>query len=118
MNIFLNQKYYNSISNLIDIAVPIIDLLSPIKYSPHQKYDNRYFFNCIIDFIESGCYWSSYKGTINYPIDGKYLNQIHNKYVKKDVYEAINKQLLQTYLKKNKAKKLKEQIIDSSFYSK
>jgi hypothetical protein len=115
MNNFL--KYNNLIDNsyLIKLAVPIIDFLVPIKYSPNKKFDNRYFFTCIIDFIKNNTYWSRYKGSIDNPIDGKYLNQIHNKYVKKGVYDAINKELLNIYLKKNKSIKLKNQIIDSSF---
>ena len=117
MNNLFKYNNFNSNFDLIDFAVPIIDLLSPIKYSPHQKYDNRYFLTCIINFIETGVSWSNYKGTINYPINGKYLNQIHNKYLKKGIYEEINKQLLTKYLNKNKAIKLKEQIIDSSFIS-
>ena len=115
MNNFL--KYNNSINDsyLIDLAVPIIDILAPIKYSPNKKFDNRYFFTCIIDFIKNSTYWSRYKGFIDYPINGKYLNEIHNRYIKKGVYEAINKQLLNIYLKKNKSVKIKNQIIDSSF---
>jgi hypothetical protein len=43
------------------------------------------------------------------------LNKIHNKYVNNGVYEAINKALLEKYLKTNKENKTIVQIIDSSF---
>jgi len=49
------------------------------------------------------------------PIDGKYLNQIHNKFLRNNVYDEINKQLLNRYLKAGKEHKLKYQCIDSSF---
>lgn len=103
------------INKLIDLAVPIIDLILPIKYSPHQKYDHKYFLICLIDFTTKNVSWNKYKGTIFHPINGKYLNQIHNKYVKYGVYNEINKQLLNNYLKKNREVKLKYQIVDSSF---
>jgi len=35
--------------------------------------------------------WNKYIGFENFPIRGKYLNQIHNKLVNNDVYEEINK---------------------------
>ena len=117
MNNLKNYKNLVTNFNLIDFAVPIIEFLLPIKYSPNQKYDNRYYITCIIDFINTGTSWNKYKGTIDHPIDGKYLNQIHNKFVKANVYEEINKQLLQKYLQKGKETKLRYQIIDSSFIS-
>jgi len=100
---------------LIKIAVPILDLLNPIKYSPNKKYDNKYFFTCILDFLNTHVSWNKYKGVQNYPISGKYLNQIHNKYIACGAYDEINKQMLNKYLKKGKETKLKHQIIDSTF---
>jgi len=44
-------------------------------------------------------YWNKFKGTNEYPIKGKYLNQIHNKYVKKGVYREIHKEILKKYIK-------------------
>src|ERR1700729_2678184 len=87
----------------------------PIGNSPNQKYDNKYFLICLIDFLKSGFCWTRYNGTPEFPIKGKYLNQIHNKYVKNNVYEEIEKQLKNKYLKHNREPKLKIQIIDSSF---
>jgi hypothetical protein len=101
--------------NFIDFATPIIDLICPIGNSPNQKYDNEYFLTCIIDFLKSGFCWTRYNGTPEFPIKGKYLNQIHNKYVNNNVYEEIEKQLKNKYLKHNREPKLKIQIIDSSF---
>jgi len=103
------------IQKLIDIAVPIIDLYLPVQYSPNGEYDNRYFFICLLDFTCNRVSWRKYKGSITHPINGVYLNQIHNKYVKNGIYEKIFEQVLSKYLKNNKEKKLKYQIIDSSF---
>ena len=102
--------------DFINMATPIIDFMVPIKYSPAGKYTNKYFFTCLIDFIETGVYWTKYRGTIDFPIDGKYLNGIHNNDVKNNVYEEINKQLLDIYLETGKEIKLKHQNLDSSFF--
>jgi hypothetical protein len=96
-------------------VVPIVDLLLPVKYSPNGKYDNRYFLMCIIDLTLNGVSWRRYKGSPSHPIDGCYLNEIHNNYKRNGVYEAINKQILNRYLKKGKEDKLRYQIIDSTF---
>jgi len=50
--------------NIIDFAVPIIDLICPIKYSPNGLYNNKYFLTCLIDFIKMGVSWNTYRGTI------------------------------------------------------
>ena len=55
-------KYYKKY-NFIDDVVPIIDLLSPIKYSPNQKYDNKYFLICLIDFINNSSSWSCWNAS-------------------------------------------------------
>jgi hypothetical protein len=94
----------------INFCLPIVNFLSPVHESNSLKYDNKYFLVCIIDFLKTGCYWSRYRGTISYPINGKYLNQIHNKWQKKGVFKEINKQCLEKYLKEGKEKKLKYQM--------
>ena len=101
--------------NLIDFAVPIIDILCPVKYSPNGKYDNRYFFTCLIDLLDTGVSFNKYKGTHEFLIRGKYLNEIHNKYIKRGVYDQIQKEILTKYLKTDRESKLKYQIIDSTF---
>lgn len=109
--------------DFIDFAVPIIDLLCPIKYSPNGKYDNRYFFKCIIEFLETQVNWQKYKGAKELSIKGNkeisvkgtYLNEIHNKYVKYGVYDQIHKQITILYLKTDRESKLKFQMEDSSF---
>lgn len=106
----LNKKF-----DFINFAIPIIDLLSPIKESPNRKYDNKYFLICLIDFVMNRVSWNKYTGTIHYPINGKYLNQVHNRWIRLNIYEEINKQLLNRYLKTGKEHKLKYQMIDSSF---
>ncbi len=100
---------------MINFSVPIIDSLCPIKYSPNTKYDNRYFYTCILDFVDKQVSWRKYKGTHEDPINGKYLNKIHNKYVKAGVYKKINEQILIKYLSNGREKKLTCQVIDTSF---
>jgi len=100
---------------LINFSVPIIDSLCPIKYSPNTKYDNSSFYTCILDFVDKQVSWRKYKGTHEYPINGKYLNKIHNKFVKYGVYNKINEQILIKYLSTEREKKLKYQAIDTSF---
>jgi len=68
-----------------------------------------------MDFLKKNVSWTQYKGFDNLPISGKYLNQIHNKYVKNNIYEEINRQLLNKYLSTDREKKLKYQCIDSTF---
>lgn len=106
----LNIKF-----DLISFAVPIIDSIIPLKYSPNRKYDNKYYFICLLDIINCGYNWSKYRGTLEYPISGKYLNSIHNKFVKNGIYEKINEEILKKYLSKGKEQKLKYQYIDSTF---
>jgi len=111
LNELIKLKHFS----LIDFAVPIVDFLHPIKYSPNGKYNNEYFLVCILDFIEKNVSWSKYKGTIDNPINGLYLNQIHNRFCKEGIYDEIEKQLKKKYLQTDKESKLKYQIIDSSF---
>lgn len=106
----LNKRY-----DMISFVVPIIDELSPIGNSPNQKYDNEYFLICLMDFVKKAVSWSKYQGTIDYPISGKYLNQIHLKWVRKGVYKAFNRQLIVEYLKNGKGEKIKNQSLDSTF---
>lgn len=88
--------------NLIDFAVPIIDLLCPVKYSPNGKFDNKYFLISLLYFCEKNVSWNKYEGSIKYPIKGKYLNQIHNTYVKNKVYDQVFKEIVDKYLKTGK----------------
>ena len=115
MNYLRNFTNNDKNFDFISFAVRIIDLSIPIKSSPNQKYDHRYFLTCLIDFVKTSHSWNKFKGSLEFPINGKYLNQIHNKYIKHDVYNEINRQLLNKYLKESKELKLKYQIIDSSF---
>src|SRR5580698_8777207 len=119
----INIEFLKNIDlqKFIDSIVPIINILSPIKYSPNAKYDNRYFITCILDLTINGVYWSRYTSSIPSPIEGKscikgkYLNEIHHKYIKNGVYDAINKQLLSRYLKNGREEKLKYQVMDTSY---
>ena len=109
------QDYKKFGINLLSIAIPIINLLCPIKYSPNGIYDNEYFFLCLMDFLHSGVYWVRYKGFPGHPIKGKYLNSIHQRYVKNDVYKKIHEAVLKKYLSTGREIKLTTQSIDSSF---
>ncbi len=51
-------------------------------------------------------------------IKAKYLNQIHNLYVKYGVCDFINSYILIKNLKHGKEKKLKYQMIDTTFIQK
>src|ERR1700738_4796450 len=109
----INKKLINKITkqdsnfDLINFTYPIIDYIVPLKYSPNRKYTNKYFFICLVNFIESGAtVWTRYNGTVEYPISGKYLNQIHNYYVNNGVYNAINTALVKKYLSTGKEMKL------------
>ena len=82
------------INKLIDIAVPIINLMIPIKYSPNGEYSHQDFLTLLIDYTSKNVSWRKYKGTIDCPIDGRYLNANHNNYVKNGVYDEINRQAL------------------------
>ena len=108
----IKKKYAD---NFLNIAYQIADILCPIKYSHNAKYDNKYFMICIIDFLECATYWRRYKGTLEYPIDGRYLNKIHNKYVKAGVYVELERQCRNRYLALDKESKMKIQITDTSF---
>ena len=55
----------------------------PIKYSPNGEYTHRDFLTCLIDYATKNVSWRKYKGTIDCPIDGRYLNAIHNIYTTK-----------------------------------
>jgi hypothetical protein len=118
--IFPNLKKFSELKrhssfNLVNFSLPIVDFMNPVKSSPSQKYDNKYFLICLFDFLNNNVSWNKYKGTSDYPINGKYLNQIHNKFQKKGIYEQIEKELITKYLKTDKESKLKIQMIDSSF---
>jgi hypothetical protein len=91
--------------NIIDFAVPIIDLFAPVKYSPAKRYNNRDFFTFLLDFCSRSVSWTSYKGFEGHPIRGKYLGDIHRRYCKKGVYKAIYRQILNLYLSKGKEQK-------------
>lgn len=115
-----NTKKYIKKKKLLKIppsfAASIIDLVCPRKYSPNTKYSTEDLFVLIVDFLKSGLYWTNYRGTKDIPLNnGRYLNSIHNKWCKNNVYEKIHKEYLKIYLKKGKEEKLKTQIIDSSF---
>jgi transposase len=105
----------DELTKFIKLATLIANKMCPIYESPNQKYDNEYFLICLVDFYMTRVSWNKYQGTITHPINGKYLNQIHNKYVKKGVYKEIHKEFLREYLKKGKEEKLIHQNLDSTF---
>lgn len=102
-------------NDFVRIAEPIANNLMPRYDSPSSKFTNHDFLFCLVDFAKKGIHWCDYMGPPEHPVKGKYLNSIHNRYIKLGVYEEIDKCFLEIYLKKGKEKKLKNQIIDSSF---
>ncbi len=71
--------------NIIEFSVPIIDFLCPFNDTKYAKYSNEYFIICLFDFVDKHVSWTKYQGTPEYPIKGKYLNQIHNDYCRPGV---------------------------------
>ena len=112
----------NQVSNMIHLSFLMIQL----QFShPNQKYTLEYIFLCLIDFCVSGCcFMKHYKASSTThvrtgknidPISGKYLNELHNKFVRRGYYEELNKDILEAYLKNGREEKLRIQSIDTSF---
>ena len=112
-------KKFDFMNEIVNVATELYP-----RTSPNCKYTHRELLTCIIHFADTHISWKKYRGTKKslkrfftpeIKISGKYLNAVHLKYVTKGVYSAINKKLLEIYLKNNKCAKLKYQSIDSSF---
>jgi hypothetical protein len=116
MNSFKSLKEIRNETDidLIEFAASVADIMAPIT-SPNNDYSYQYIFTCLFDFVEKCTSWTKYKGTIDCPIKGTYLNEIHHKLENNGIYKEINRQYINKYLKKGKEEKLKYQIIDSSF---
>jgi DDE family transposase len=97
-------------SSFISEAVAIIDVLCPIKDCPAKKYTNHDYLLGILEIFEKFTYWRTYEGQIKW----KTLNDKFNYWCNHNIFNKIHKHLLSKYLKKNKTKKLKYQIIDST----
>jgi transposase len=69
------------------------------------------YFKEIMNVLKSNTYWSHYKGPINY----KVLNNKHNEYIKKGLYDELYKLTLGKYLNKMGKQVLKYQSTDTSF---
>ena len=108
-------KINNDNQKMIDYIVTIIDVMSPIKYSPNGKFTNKYYFTCLLHFLDSHVSWRQYKGFPGFPMLGKTLHAAHMRYIRDGVYEAINKTLLEEYIKTEREDKLSVQLIDASF---
>jgi hypothetical protein len=76
-----------------------------------RKYTEEKYFQEIITFLRNETYWNRHNGDIT----GKVLNNKHNSYIKKGIYEKIYKYILNVYMSHNKTKKLKYQSTDTSF---
>ena len=69
-----NLKKIKKLENNFDIigfSASIADIMLPIKYSPNQKYDYKYLFACLYDFINTSTSWNKYRGFENFPINSK-----------------------------------------------
>jgi transposase len=99
-----------SLEQLISIAVPIIDIIVPIKPSPAVKYTNREYFIGILKVLVSGTAWRNSQ----YTIPGKTLNAKHQIFCNTGTYQSIFEQCIDLYLEDNGADKKKYQSLDSS----
>lgn len=99
------------------INVSFIQIFEEIL-SKHYKptYNSRKikeieYFKEILTVLKSHTYWSHHKGNINY----KVLNNKHNEYIKKGLYDELYKLTLGKYLNKMGKQVLKYQSTDTSF---
>ena len=72
----------------------IIFTPTPIKYSPNGIFTNKYYFTCLLHFLDSHVYWRQYKGFPGFSMLGKPLDAAHMIYISDGVYDAINNRLL------------------------
>jgi hypothetical protein len=84
------------------------------------NYQSR--FLSLLNFVSNSSYWTRFNiditnGTIINPdyVKGKYLNEIHNFYNKKGLYDNVYKSLLMSYFQLTGFRSLKKLYIDSSF---
>lgn len=96
--------------------IEIFNKIAPTLYEyddsyKSRKYTEAEYFQEVLNYLRSECYWSRHNGLIN----GKVLNNKHNFFVNIGLYDAIKNHALDIYFKKCKATKLKNQSIDTSF---
>jgi len=101
--------------DFLEMAAQIAYQIWPFQGSSKTDYDHKYFFICIADFIDIQVSWRRYRGTSDYHIRGRYLNEIHNEYCRRGIYNAIFEANVDIYLKRECESKLITQSIDSSF---
>ena len=101
--------------DFLEMAAQIAYQIWPFQGSSKTDYDHKYFFICIADFIDTQVSWRRYRGTSDYHIRGRYLNEIHNEYCRRGIYDAIFEANVDIYLKRYRESKLITQSIDSSF---
>ena len=113
-DIYMKIRKFDSNFDFVNYCIPIIDLLSPLKYTHNRKYCNEDFLVNMLEFVIGGTKWIYYRGPPECPIGGKYLNEIHNKWCHLGVYNEINKALTKKYLSINREMKLKDQLLEST----
>jgi transposase len=101
--------------DFIEYFTSIADLCVPLKYSPARKFTHKDFFKCFLEFVETRCSWSKFRASTDFPISGKYLNHLHNQYVRSGLYQELFRQVLDPYFTEDKAIKTKCQIADTSY---
>ena len=112
--------------NFISLFSTAIDEFYPLSNkATNKKYTSIQYAYCITEVLTSFVSWRKYNGKFiaearnlsNGLINGRVLNNKHNDFIKKGVYDYLFKLCVESYFKKNPTKKLKSQSIDSSFVS-
>lgn len=85
-----------------------------ICYNSNTKYTSNELFNSLVNQIQNKVYFS--RKSLDKPIiDGKYLNNIHNKRVREKFYETFYSRALNEYIKETNGTTLSILSIDSTF---
>lgn len=80
-------------------------------YATNVHYDANQICNSVYKFVNNSCYFN----LVNYPIKGKYLNEIHIKLVNCLFYDKFYNKILDKYLKITNYKTLHTLSYDSTF---
>ena len=98
-------KYKNKdLSELVYISANIAESIQPITKNNKYKYSYIDIFSNIYDFLICGTTFSNYRSQCKNPIKGKYLNELHNKLCRLNIFEQINKTITLKYLEKDTKK--------------
>ena len=113
MNLEYSKQFCTFVSDIIDDRQIGIDK----RLQTNLKYCTFECVNGIFNIIRNMSYWSRCKSNdfVTYKINGKYLNQIHHKFIQLGHYEHILKTITDMYFMTNKSIKLLDQMSDTTF---